>query len=108
MTEAITLGPVAFISIAGRVTEALAAVEVMCLEIAGTTAAFFFDGFTLCSAAEALGGGAVNLSFSLRPWTTWTTRMVAPPIKRTCTRMLMTRKLPLQDIHRCQRERFMG
>jgi hypothetical protein len=111
MTEAITSGPeLELISMAGRAMEALAAVEVMRLETLGALAVAL-DIFTLCSTLlgpAALGGGAVNLSFSFLPWTTWTTRRVAPPIRRTWTRRLRTKKLPLQAIQRCQRLSFRG
>ena len=108
MTEAITSGPVEFISIAGRAILAFTAVEVIRLEIAGAAAAFF-DGFTLCSTMPAaLGGGAVNFILSLRLWTTCTTRSVAPPSRITWARILITRKLPLHAIQRCQRFFLIG
>ena len=68
-----------FISIVGRAMLVFTAVEVIRLVTAGAAAAVFFEGFTLCSAGGA-GGGAVNLSFSLRAWTTWTTRNAATPM----------------------------
>ena len=111
MTEAITSGlELEFISMGGRAMAALGAVEVMRLETLGALAVAL-ESFTLCSTVlgpAELGGGAVNLSFSFRPATTWTTKTVAPPISRTCTRRLRTKKLPLQAIQRCQRLRFRG
>ena len=110
ITEAITSGPEEeFISMTGSEIDAFAAVETILFEIAGDAAAVFLEAFTLCSTAPAgLGGGAVNLSFSLRPCTTCTTRMAPPAIRRIWRRMLRIRKLPLHAIQRCQSVRLIG